>query len=98
VRYRNKKGRRPKRYKRSDPQRKPIRCSWWLSERRKCRNPGQWLVRPLEAGGPERMQKAVCRMHIVNVFNRYKKNGGKVAKFYVERIPEWRSVRELEET
>jgi len=46
-RYLNKKGLRPKRYKRSNPQRKPIRCSWKITRARKCKNPGQWMVKPV---------------------------------------------------
>jgi len=87
-RYLNKKGLRPKRYKRSNPQRKPIRCSWKITRARKCKNPGQWMVKPVyRASRYETLARPACRYHIVNVMNRFESG-----KFEVIRIPEWRKA------
>jgi len=95
VRYRNKKGRRPKRYKRSRPNRRPIRCSWHFTRDRACKNPGQWFVWPvLKASARPPKPRASCRYHIVNIFNRFRKEH---KRFIVERVPDWKSVGKVEE-
>jgi len=92
-RYLNKKGLRPKRYKRSNPQRKPIRCSWKITRARKCKNPGQWMVKPVyRASRHAPLARAACRDHVVGVMNRF---GSK--KFTVTRVPDWISPKQWEE-
>jgi len=72
-RYLNKKGLRPKRYKRSNPQRKPTRCCHKFTPTRKCKNPASWMVKPIyRPSRYETLAKPTCRYHIVNVLNRFK--------------------------
>ncbi len=89
----NKKGLRPKRYKQSNPQRKPIRCSWRITRARKCKNPGQWMVKPIyRASRYETLARPACRSHVVNVMNQLKSK-----KFTVTRVPNWISAKQWEE-
>ncbi len=89
----NKKGLRPKRYKRSNPQRKPIRCSWRITRARKCKNPGQWLVKPIyRASRHETLARPACRNHIAQVLNSFKSD-----RFTVMRVPNWISAKQWEE-
>lgn len=87
-RHLNKKGLRPKRYKQSNPQRKPTRCSHRFTPSRKCKFPASWMVKPIyRPSRHETLGKPTCRYHIVNVLNRFKS-----LKFEVTRIPEWKKA------
>ena len=83
----NKKGLRPKRYKRSNPQRKPIRCSWRFTPSRKCKNPAQWMVKPIYRASRKVLARSTCRNHIACVMNWFESK-----KFTVVRIPDWRKA------